>query len=307
MESVSVLVLTKNGSAYIRPLLEAVYSQQGIRSQEVIVLDSGSSDSTIELARKFPVRIEHIPAQEFHHARTRNLAASMASGKILVFLSQDAIPASDTWLSTLVRNFDDPRVGAVYGRQIPKADASIERHEVFDALYGNERIVKDPRSENRLGYRFYHFSNVNAALRGTLWRATGFPEELKVFEDLGIAKRILDYGWKIVYEPAAPVIHSHKHSAIDLFKRYFDIGYTLRHLQIWESPGVASSMLVDARKLFSRKPSKPSAPGRRSSRNLSQTIAKAFGLALGLNQQYLPLMVKKHLTAHRIYQDLPVS
>ena len=88
--------------------------------------------------------------------------------------------------------------------------------------------MKDPAHRNGIGYRFYHFSDVNAAIRRDIWEAVRFPEDLKVFEDLGIAKQILDRGWKIVYEPEAAVFHSHPHTTVGLFKRYFDIGYTLK-------------------------------------------------------------------------------
>ena len=302
MRSVSILVLTKNGAEYIGALLEGVYSQKQATANEVILVDSGSADSTLEIAARFPARIAHIPANSFHHARTRNYAASLASGEILVFLSQDAIPATDTWLASLLSNFTDGKVGAVYGRQIPHAGSSIERKHVLETLYGEQRVVKDPALGNHLGYRFYHFSDVNAALRRSVWQTTGFPEDLKVFEDLGIAKRILDAGWKIVYEPQAPVFHSHEHSTFGLFRRYFDIGYTLKYLQIWNAKSVGSSVIRDGTKML-RKTFRRSSYHRRDSISgtIGQDIAKSLGLFLGLKQQYLPLMLKKHLTAHGVY------
>ncbi len=302
MPSVSILILTKNGATWIAALLQQVYAQKDITVGEVILVDSGSSDSTLETASRFPVRIEHIPAQSFHHARTRNYAAGLASGEILVFLSQDAVPASDRWLASLLSNFADSAVGAVYGRQIPKSGSSPERQHALDTLYGEKRLVKDPASGNTLGYRFYHFSDVNAALRRCAWQATGFPEEMKVFEDLGIAKRILDAGWKIVYEPMAPVFHSHQHSTIGLFRRYFDIGYTLKYLRIWNARGVGRSIFKDGKNILRKQLSRSgNHPEKTVARSIGQEIAKALGLFLGLQQRYLPLVLKKHLTAHRIY------
>jgi rhamnosyltransferase len=300
----SILILTKNGGQEFSRCLEAVFSQAGITHSEVIVVDSGSTDGTLEFAKRFPVRLERIPSQAFHHARTRNLVAGLATGKILVFLSQDAIPSSNRWLNAITANFDDPGVGAVYGRQIPVAGASLERHDALDAVYGEKRIVKDPAHRNGLGYRFYHFSDVNAAIRRTVWEATGFPEDLRVFEDLGIAKRILDRGWKIVYEPDACVFHSHHHTTVGLFKRYFDIGYTLKHLRIWDAQGTRASLLRDGRKLLATKIGR--LKGRKDSRRagaaIVQDIAKSIGLFLGLNQAYLPSAVKRHLTAHGIWK-----
>lgn len=300
----SVLVLTKNEAKNIEACLKAVFSQKDVDQFEVIVVDSGSTDATLDIAKRFPVRIKQIPAEEFHHSRTRNLAASLARGEILVYLVADAVPVSDDWLHAMLSNFGDPSVGAVYGRQFPKPGSSLERQDALDAVYGERRIVKDPAHRNGLGYRFYHFSNVNAALRRSVWETARFPEDLKVFEDMGIAKRILDSGWKIVYEPQAPVYHSHNHSTLGLFKRYFDIGYTLKLLNIWDTPGTKASMVRDVWKLLKGKLRRlgDHTAGRLARQGIRQDIAKSAGLFLGLNQVYLPRMLKRRLSAFRVFE-----
>src|SRR5258708_39346687 len=203
MIKASIIIPTKNGAADIAACLEAVYSQKNTGRFEVLVIDSGSTDNTLEIVRRYPLRLEQIPPEAFHHARTRNYAAGLAKGEVLVFLSQDAIPASDTWLAALLSNFNEPAGGAVYGRQWPKAESGLERRSAFAVMYGEPRIVKMPMDGIGLGHKYYHFSNANSAIRRRVWEATRFPDELKVFEDVGIAKRILDSGWSIVYEPGA--------------------------------------------------------------------------------------------------------
>src|SRR5882762_11670830 len=195
----TIVIPTKNGEEDIGTCLEAIYSQRETGPFEVIVIDSGSMDNTLEIVRRYPVRLEQIPPETFHHARTRNYAAGLAKGEVLVFLSQDAIPASDRWLAAMARDFREPSIGAVYGRQLPKAESGLERRSAFAVMYGGARIVKMPMDGIGLGHKYYHFSNANSAIRRKAWEATRFPDELKVFEDVGIAKRILDSGWSIVY------------------------------------------------------------------------------------------------------------
>jgi rhamnosyltransferase len=299
----SISILTKNEERNIGSCLEAVYSQKNVGEFEVILVDSGSTDATVEIARRFPIRIEQIPARDFHHARTRNLAASLGRGPILVNLSGDAIPASDVWLQNLVANFEDAGVGAAYGRQLPKPGSTTERFATFDTVYGDRRIVKDPAHRNGLGYRFYHFSDVNSAIRRSVWERIPYPENLKMFEDLAIAKQILERGWKIVYEPEAPVFHSHHYTAVQLFKRYFDIGYALKRLEIWDAPGTRTSMSRDLRKLFGKQLTRVNGSGTRHRVNaaIGQNLAKSAGLLLGANQRFLPLALKRHLSSYRIY------
>ena len=300
----SISILTKNEEANIGACLEAVFSQKGAGEFEIILVDSGSTDATLSIAQGYPIRIEQIPAQAFHHARTRNLAAALGTAPIVVNLSGDAIPASDTWLRSMLATFSDPGVGAVYGRQLPKPGSTVERHDTFDTVYGEQRIVKDPAHRNGLGYRFYHFSDVNSAIRRSVWESNPYPEDLKMFEDLAIAKRILDAGWKIVYEPAAPVFHSHQYNAKQLFKRYFDIGYTFRELQIWDAPGTRSTLFRDFRRLVSRQFSRASKErkGHESGAAVGQSLAKSAGLLLGLNHSFLPLPVKRHLSSYRAFE-----
>ncbi len=152
MMETSILIPTKNGAEDLEACLAAIYTQKGTGPFEVIVIDSGSTDGTLEIAGRYPVRIEKIPPETFHHARTRNYAASLANGEFLVFLSQDAIPASDAWLRTTISNFNDQSVGATYGRQLPRHGSTLERQETLEAVYGRERVVKDPsRFERKCG------------------------------------------------------------------------------------------------------------------------------------------------------------
>ena len=301
MFETSILIPTKNGAEAIESCLTAIHSQKCTGPFEVIVVDSGSTDATLEIARGYSVRIEQIPPETFHHARTRNYAASLAKGEFLVFLSQDAIPSSDTWLEAMISNFGDRSVGAAYGRQLAKPGSTLERHEVLDVVYGEERVVKDPYRGQECGFRYYHFSSVNSAIRREVWQATRFPDDLKVYEDLGIAKRILDGGWKVVYEPRAAVYHSHNHTTGALFKRYFDGGVIWKRLGLWNRQ-TRLSMMKEAGRLLRRKLSSANGASPTMGVSLCQDLAKSAGMFLGLHAHYLPLALKRHLSAHRLFE-----
>ncbi len=301
MIEASILIPTKNGAKDMGACLHAIHSQKDVGQVEVLMVDSGSTDGTLEIARKFPVQIVEIPAEDFHHARTRNYAATLTTGKFLIFLSQDAIPANCLWLKTMLRNFTDGAVGAAYGRHVPKAGSTVERHEALNTMYGSQRVVKGPSTKQSLGYRYYHFSDANAAIRREVWEATRFPEDLKVFEDLGIAKRILDAGWHIVYEPEASVVHSHNHTTVELFKRYFDIGYTFQRLGIWNEL-TQNSLIKEVGKLARKKLGANGHGTRRAVvGGIKTDVAKSAGFWLGAHQRYLPAAVKRRLSAHHVF------
>jgi len=302
MFETSILIPTKNGAENIGVCLAAIYSQKDVAPFEVLVVDSGSTDATLGIARRYPVRIEEIPSESFHHARTRNYAAALAKGELLVFLSQDAIPASDTWLASLARDFKEQSVGAVYGRQLPKAESGLERRSAFAVMYGAERIVKLPMDGVGLGHKYYHFSNANSAIRKSVWEATRFPEELKVFEDVGIAKRILDSGWSIVYEPDAAVYHAHDFPLDLLFKRYFDIGVVYQRLGIWNSRSRAS-LWRDGWRGAKGKLSSLLKHGANDDAGSSivKDVSKYVAIQLGRNERALPRAVKKKLSLYGLF------
>jgi rhamnosyltransferase len=296
----SILIPVKNEGGNITKCLSGIFSQDVPKHFEVILIDSGSRDSTLEEARVFPVRIVCIRPEEFHHARTRNFAASLASGECLVFLAGDAYPAAKNWLQELAAPFSDPNVGAVYGRHLPKPGSQLERQKALASLYGDKRIVKREADKQRLGYRYYLFSTVNCAIRRDVWSATQFPDELKIGEDIGIAKRILDRGWKIIYEPNAAVYHSHDYSAVHLFKRYFDLGVVLRRYQIWD--GVAkTSMRTEGLRLLRHSFLPSHATVAESLRCMVREAAKYAGILLGRNEQRIPVAIKRRLSRFRVF------
>jgi rhamnosyltransferase len=223
---VSIIIPTKNGSKTLSSLLSKVVSQKDIGEIEIIVVDSGPSGTTVDIAERYGAKVIEIPASSFHHGRTRNLAAREARGDVLVFLNQDAIPLNDQWLKALVTPFSMfDNVAATYGRQVPSENCnSVNRFRV-SWNYGSERVIKNKDIRLSHEHRLYFFSTANCAVMQSVWREFPFPEDLEIFEDTSFAKKVIDSGHSIVYEPAACVVHSHNFTLREIFRRYERMGY----------------------------------------------------------------------------------
>src|SRR5437868_2618943 len=123
--AVSIVVPTRNGVATLPALLDAIAAQGAAFSFEVIAVDSGSTDGTVDLLRNRVDRLEQIAPESFDHGLTRNLGIERSRGDLIVLLVQDAVPANDSWLAALTAPlFDDSRLAGTFARQLPRADAS---------------------------------------------------------------------------------------------------------------------------------------------------------------------------------------
>ena len=223
---VSVIILTKNAGEGFATLLQRLFSQKFDGNYEIIVIDSGSSDGTPEIAQSFPVKFVLIKPDEFHHGRTRNLGAEQASGRILVYLTQDALPLHDNWLRKLTDDLKNPQVAMVVGRQIPWQNTKPPEKFFYSYYFPEYKIEVVPSASDY--YRDNMFiSNVNSAIKKDVWQQFKFSEDIVLAEDKEFAKRILHAGWKIVYQPDAVVYHAHDFSLRSIFKRSMDAGTAL--------------------------------------------------------------------------------
>lgn len=204
----------------------AALRNQSATPDEVIVIDSESADGTAELAERDGFRVVRIARRDFRHGATRQLAAKMAANsEVIVYLTQDAILADPDALSTLLQAFDNPEVGAAYGRQLPLRGAQpIETHaRLFN--YPLESDLRSAKSIQNLGFKTIFFSNSFGAYRRTALQAVGgFPLDINFGEDTVVAARLISEGWKIAYVAKARVFHSHEHTWRQVFKRYRSVG-----------------------------------------------------------------------------------
>jgi glycosyltransferase involved in cell wall biosynthesis len=300
---ISVILLTLNESANIGACLGAIRTQEVNGCVEIVLIDSGSTDGTVDIARGFADQVIQIPRHEFHHARTRNLGARRAHGDILVYVAADALPLGNEWLAKLLRHFSDAEVAAVYGRQIPRPGASIERRVLFEHRYppfscASGGAVRSYSNPNQV----YHFSTVNAALRKSIWEASPFPEICKTYEDVGMAKQILERGHKIIYEPEAAVLHSHNYTLAQGFRRSFDIGVIFDDLNLWNAQA-KTGFRQDGTRRALRELRTALGHGEWSGAAylVCYDFARYFGVLLGRNQRRLPRLLKRRMSFARIF------
>jgi len=133
---ISVLIPVKDGGADLVRCLQAIATQTVDDQMEVVVVDSGSTDGSPDRARELGATVHEIPADQFVHGATRNLAAQLSQGDVLVFTTQDAVPADDEWLARLVRALEGDGIAGAYGRQLPHEDATPPEQFFLDFMYG---------------------------------------------------------------------------------------------------------------------------------------------------------------------------
>lgn len=216
MPRVSVVIPVKDGARHLARLLEAVQAQGDV---ELLVVDSGSSDGSPEIAATAGATVIEIEPSEFGHGRTRNVAAERASGEVLCFLTQDAVPA-DGWLAAHLEAYElDPKVGAVYGPHLPWPDTSPMIARELDEFFASMSPGGEPVVHHRGDLTF--LSNVNASYARACWEELRF-EEVDYAEDQAFGRAMLEAGWAKAFHPRAAVWHAHDYGPVEFARRYFD-------------------------------------------------------------------------------------
>lgn len=222
----SVIIPVKNGASTIERCLTEVFNQTIIKNTEVIIIDSGSTDGTLKILEKYPVRLFQIHPKEFNHGLTRNFGVKQARGEFVVMTVQDAWPADDRWLEKLTRHFDDPEVTGVCGQQIVPHEKDKNPHEwfrpvnppsidsyQFNDFAGFESL--DPK-EKRWVCRWDNVTTMYIAevLKNDIpFKKVGFGE------DIIWAKDAYRQGYKLVYDTSARVYHYHHIKYKSMFER----------------------------------------------------------------------------------------
>lgn len=222
---ISLIIPTLNAEAEIGELVEALLRQRRV-PDEIIVVDSSSSDRTAEVAGGYHhVKVDVIDRRDFDHGLTRDRALRACSGDIVCFMTQDAVPANDRFVENLVGPIlDDPAIAISSGRQLPKEDAKRFEQLIRAFNYTEESNVRSLADVSRLGIKAYFATDVCAAYRRDAYLKLGGFGETDMSEDMLMAAKAVNAGWKVAYAANAEVYHSHNLTPRQQYERNRAIG-----------------------------------------------------------------------------------
>lgn len=268
---VSVLIPTKNGGALFAEVLGAIRRQKDV-DVDLVVVDSGSRDETLDIAAAHDARIVRIAPEQFNHGATRDLALREARADIAVLMTQDATAGDESMLARMAAAFDDPAVGGAYVRQVARPEADVlTRRNLQIALTGRlqSEVRGLPSPEHWVAlkpferYALCNFDNVCSALRRESWEGIPFGK-VAFAEDIVWSRKALMAGWKIAYVADSFVVHSHDRPLRYDYQRTY-----LTHRKLYEEyelalvptlgvalNGISASMGEDMRYLRAHEPSR---------------------------------------------------
>lgn len=223
--TVSLIIPTLNAASEVGPLVESLLEQTRV-PDEIIFVDSSSKDGTAEVAAGYGcVSVTVIDRADFDHGLTRDRALKASSGDVVCFMTQDALPADDRFVENLIRPIlEDPEVAISTGRQLPKPDARRFEQLVREFNYGPEPTMRSLADVPRLGIKAYFVSDVCAAYRRSAYLELGGFGATDMSEDMLLAAKAVNAGWKVAYAADAEVYHSHNFTARQQYERNRAVG-----------------------------------------------------------------------------------
>lgn len=300
----SVVIPVLDAGAHLPGLLKALRAQRPAPPGEIVAVDSNSSDDTAAIARAAGVTV--IPVDRFSHGGARNLGARAASGEVVVFLSQDAVPADEHWLAELLAPFADSSVAAAYSRQVPHPDANpMERFFLESRFPPGPAVRRERRGSEALTLERVFFSNVSSAVRRDTLLAHPFDDQLIMSEDQQLSRDLMQAGYAVMYQPSSVVLHSHNYTIPVVFRRYFDSVYSLR--VIFPAHDMDTSVSMGLRYLAREAGHIIRHHPGAIPRYVLYTMAKTAGTLAGHYAERMPRSWARRMSLHRYHWSDPAA
>lgn len=221
MVHASIIIRAYNEARHLPRLLEGI-RQQTRSDVEIILVDSGSTDGTVEIARATPgLKLVRIQPEEFTFGRSLNRGIAAAEGELIVMASAHVYPVYPDWLEKLLEPFSDPHIALTYGKQRGAQVSKFSEHQIFGAWYPDSSQHSQPHP---------FCNNANAAIRRSLWEQHPYDETLPGLEDLAWARWACEQNWSIAYVAEAEIIHVHQETPHGVYNRYRREGMAFKQI-----------------------------------------------------------------------------
>ncbi|NHQ86557.1 glycosyltransferase family 2 protein [Iodobacter sp. HSC-16F04] len=302
MVRTALILPVRNAGPYLDQLLPAL-AEQTLKVDEWLVVDSESSDDSVARFAAAGAMVKIIDAKYFNHGGTREWARQQIKADIVIYMTQDAIPANPQALQNLRDAIlANDSIAAAYGRQLPRSGAGVLEGHSRSFNYPEQSRTKRFSDAPELGIKTCFSSDAFAAYRNTALDAVGgFPADIIGTEDAYVAGKMLLQNWCIRYEASAEVFHSHHYTLLQEFRRYFDIGvFYGRESWIGDLFGKAGS---EGRRFLASELQALSRAGQRwrHPEVMLRVVCKLAGYRLGHLEKYLPRFVKRHIGMFAAY------
>lgn len=241
LSKASIVIRSFNEEKHIGKLLTGILNQN-LRELEIIIIDSGSTDSTLNIASHFPVRILSITPEEFSFGKSLNIACAESNSEIIIFASAHVYPIYEDWIENLIKPFENKNIALTYGKQNGNNYTKYSEHQIFHKWYPDKKEFMDKHP---------FCNNANAAIRKFVWDKIPYDESLTGLEDLDWAKRAIDLGYSIKYVPEAEIIHVHDESYMQTFNRYRREAIAFKKIYPDESFGILDYLKLLFTNVFS--------------------------------------------------------
>ena len=246
----SIVIRALNEAAHLPTLLDSIASQ-ALQPDEIILVDSGSTDDSVSIAERYGADIVHIPPGDFTFGRALNWGCDAAKGEILVFVSAHVYALDENWLSQLIAPFAEPGVGVSYGGQTGDHRSNFAELQLMARWFPEEGTLDQDNS---------FCNNANCAVRRSLWEIHGYDEALPGLEDMAFAREVRNAGHRVAYVPEAKIAHVHEEGLKQTFNRYrrealaYQAIFGSQDMGLGQSAGLAvESIAKDARAAISAK------------------------------------------------------
>ncbi len=218
--SCSVIIRAYNEAQHLEKLFTGL-ARQSLADFEIILVDSGSTDATVEIASRAGARIVRIKPGEFTFGRSLNRGIAAATAGLVVIASAHVYPVYPDWLERLLDPFSDPATAVTYGKQRGGETTQFSEEQIFFRWYPDESQPRQPHP---------FCNNANAAIRRSLWEKHAYDESLPGLEDLAWARWAFEQGQRIVYVPEAEIIHVHHETPRGVYNRYRREGMAFKQI-----------------------------------------------------------------------------